>query len=230
MKRASFAIVVSLLGSVSDTARLSAQEPVRVANRFVPRVSLGGAFDARNNGRGDAEMYFGLATLEWGTRVPGLALRADAIYARRDRISRLDPPCGVTCDPSPGAPLELSFLSSKVTAAGAMGGVTYDLRRDGAFRPYVFGSGGGVQTRDKFSAGTMTLPACEVHPCTWALIGSPAIQRNDRIVSVAAQVGVGIVYSWRWVSVLAETRYMAVDYADTRGLNGALPISLGLRF
>jgi len=231
MKRASFAMVVSLLGTASHAERLAAQEPLRVANRFVPRVSVGGAFDARNNGRGDPEMYFGLATLEWSTRVPGLALRADGLYARRDRIDRSEPLCGPTCDPIPGAPLAFSYLSSKVTAAGVMVGVTYDLRRHGAFRPYVLGSGGVVQTHDKFSAGTATLPVCEVDPCIWALAANSVVtQRNDRPVSVGAQVGVGLVYSWRWVSVLAETRYMAVDYANTRGLNGAVPVSLGLRF
>jgi hypothetical protein len=230
MKRASFAMVLSLLGPVSYTELLPAQEPIRVANRFVPRVSIGGAFDARNNGRGDPEMYFGVATLEWRTRVPGLALRADGTYARRDRIDRSEALCGATCDPLPGAPQRFSFFSSKVTAAGAMVGVTYDLRRHGAFRPYVLGSGGVVQTHDKFSAGTAALPLCEVNPCALALAAYPVRQRNDRPVSVAAQVGVGLVYSWRWISVLAETRYMAVDYANTRGLNGAVPVSLGLRF
>jgi hypothetical protein len=230
MKQPSFTIVVSLFGIASQTGPLSSQEPLRVENRFVPRVSIGGAFDARNNGRGDPEMYFGLATLEWSTRVPGLALRADGLYARRPRINRSEPLCGPTCDPIPGAPQTFSFLSSKVTAAGAMAGVTYDLRRRGAFRPYVLGSGGVVQTHDKFSAGTATLPVCDVHPCTWALIGSPAMPRNERPVSVGAQVGVGVVYSWRWISMQAETRYMAVDYANTRGLNGAVPVSLGIRF
>ena len=228
MKRASFAMVVSLLGTGSHAERLTAQEPLRVANRLVPRVSLGGAFDARNNGRGDPEMYFGLATLEWSTSVPGLTLRADGIYARRSRISRWEPVCGPTCDPIPGAPQMYSTMYSKVTGAGAMVGVTYDLRRDGAFRPYVLGSGGVVQTNDKFSSGTVRWPLCDSDVC--ALPAPPVNQRRVRPVSVAAQAGVGLVYSWRWVSAFAETRYMAVDYAPARGLDGALPVSLGLRF
>jgi hypothetical protein len=55
-------------------------------------------------------------------------------------------------------------------------------------------------------------------------------QRNDRPAKTAAQIGPGVVYSFAWLSFLAEARYMAVDYANPRGLNGAVPIALGVRF
>lgn len=227
MKRASFAIAAStLLGfGVARPGILEAQEPARLPSRFIPRVSAAGAFDARHNGRGDPEMYLGLATLEWNTNVTGLALRVDGVYARRDYIYRVEQPC-MTCDRIGNS---YAFLSSKVTGAGGMVGATYDLRHHGAFRPYVLGTGGIVQTHDKFAAGTTTVPACATTVCLLAA-ATGVTQRNDRPVKTAAQLGAGVVYSWRWVSVLAETRYIAVDYANTRGLNGAVPVSLGVRF
>lgn len=229
MKRTSFAIVISLLGTALPPMELSSQEPLRFADARIPRVSVAGAFDARNNGRSEPEMYLGLATLEWTTRLTGLALRVDGFYAARDRLTRFEPTCGPTCDPLPGTN-NISFLSSKVTAAGALVGVTYDVRRSGAFRPYILGSVGAVRSNDRFTTGvtSTTLPC--VNPCTIIPLGAPSHQRSERPLSAAAQVGLGLVYSWRWFSVFGETRYMAVDYANTRGLNGAVPVSLGVRF
>jgi len=232
MKQAVSVIAVALLiASGAYPSNLSAQEPTRSPSRFVPRVSLAGAFDARNNGRGDDEMYLGLTTLEWTTRVTGLALRADAIYARRDWIYRRHdlPDCNTICALTPGTG-RFAYMASKVTAAGAMAGATYDLRYRGALRPYVLASAGVVQTRDKFRAGTATTFTCE-KACTLAAPATgPAIVREDRPISPAAHVGAGLVYSFPWVSVLAEARYLAVAYGNTRGLNGAVPVSLGLRF
>ena len=104
-----------LASSVIPAAALPAQEPARLPTRFIPHVSVAGGLDARNDGSGDPEMYFGLATLEWRTRVSGLSLRVDGIYANRDRINRFETPC-ITCD---RVGSDYSFLSSKVTGAGA---------------------------------------------------------------------------------------------------------------
>ena len=50
MKQAVSVIAVALLiASGAYPSNLSAQEPTRSPSRFVPRVSLAGAFDARNN-------------------------------------------------------------------------------------------------------------------------------------------------------------------------------------
>ena len=193
------------------------------------RGTTGGAWRRVSIAGCEPEMYLGLATLEWTTRLTGLALRVDGFYAARDRLSRFEPTCGPTCDPLPGTN-NISFLSSKVTAAGALVGVTYDVRRSGAFRPYILGSVGAVRSNDRWTKGVTSTNLPCVNPCTITPIGSPSIQRSERPLSAAAQVGVGLVYSWRWFSVFGETRYMAVDYANTRGLNGAVPASLGLRF
>ena len=228
MKRASFVVVlVSVVGAASPISHLVAQGSARFPSQLVPRVSVGGAFDARNNGRGDDEMYLGLATLEWNTNVRGLSLRADGLYARRDWIHRRQPlpECDPTC--APGVLGGFTYSTAKVTAAGAMLGVAYDLFSSRAFRPYVLASGGVVQTHDKFVAGTAPVFDCPT-ACTLASIArAPDIERNVRPVRVAAQVGAGASYSVRWVSVFAEARYMTVDYPYARGLNGAVPVSLG---
>ena len=232
MKRVSFAmVVVSVVGVSFSTTPLAAQEVMRFPGRFVPRVSVAGAFDARDNGRGDDEMYLGLASLEWATRTPGLVVRLDGLYARRDWINRREPlpECIPTCTP-PATLGGFTYMASKVTAAGAMAGVTYDLRPSRAFRPYVLASAGVVQTHDKFVAGTAEPISC-LTVCTLAKPATPPrVQRNDRPVSAAAQVGTGVAYSAGWFSIFAEARYMTVDYANTRGLNGAVPVSLGLQF
>ena len=54
---------------------LPSQEPRRVSDPRIRRVSVAGAYDVRSNGACAPEMYVGLATLEWTTRVTGLALR-----------------------------------------------------------------------------------------------------------------------------------------------------------
>lgn len=229
MKRASFALVlVSLVAASLSSAELGAQETMRFPSRFVPRVSLAAAFDARNNGRGEDEMYLGLASLEWSTHTPGLAVRLDGIYARRDWIDRRQPlpECIPTCTP-PATLGGFSYMASKVTAAGAMAGVTYQLRPGHALRPYVLASAGVVQTHDKFFAGTADPITCPTACILPASAASPRVARNDRPVSAAGHVGTGVAYSAGWISIFAEARYMTVDYANTRGLNGAVPISLG---
>jgi hypothetical protein len=223
MQRASFATVVSvLLAGVSGLA--NAQEPSRLDGRLMPRITVAGAFDARNNGSGDPELYLGLATLEWNTRVRGLAVRVDGMYAQRDRINHAR--CAERCESLPGVAV-YSFLSSKVTAAGAMAGITYALRSRGAVRPYVLAAAGLMRSHDKFVSGTQIVcPACATVNVT-----APALEsRNEQPLSAAAQAGVGVAYSLRWFSVLAESRYVAVDYQNTRALNGAVPVSLGIRF
>ena len=169
-------------------------------------------------------MYFGLATLEWTTRVTGLALRADGVYAKRERFDRFEPSYG-GCELSPGA-TDASYLSSKITAAGALIGVTFDLGR-GPFRPYVFGSAGAVRTHDRFTSGVTSYPTCEP---TCLLPLNAAGERHERPLSAAGQVGLGLAYSFPWFSVVGETRYTAVGFSTTRGLDGAVPVSLGMRF
>ena len=217
----SIAFVLSIAWAAADVTALSAQEGRQSSSKFIPRVSLSGAFDARNNGRGDPEMYLGLASLEWNTRVTGLALRADAIYARRDRITRQEQPC-IACDRVGNG---YSFFSSKVTAAGGMIGASYDVQARRGVRPYVLVGAGLVRIHDKFASGTASYSCIGL--CLASATALPIV-RNERPVSGAVQAGVGLAYSWRWLSALAETRYMAADYANTRGLNGAVPVSLGL--
>ena len=224
MKRALFAVAAATVLMLCRGEPLAGQEASRLQSGLIPRISVGGAFDARNNGRGDAEMYLGLASLEWTTNVTGLALRLDGIYAKRDRIDRRQ----TLPETVPGI-MPFSFFSSKVTAAGAMAGVTYDLRRGGDFRPYVLASAGAVKTHDRFASGTTFIcPACT----TIALnMVAPALTvRQERPLAGAAQFGAGMVYSFPVVSILAEARYMTVSYGNTRGLNGAVPVSLGLQF
>jgi hypothetical protein len=228
MKRASFAMVlVSVVGAASPISHLMAQGSARFRSQLVPRISVGGAFDARNNGRGDDELYLGLATLEWHTGVRGLALRADGLYARRDWVNRRQPlpACDPTC--APGVFGGFTYSTAKVTAAGAMLGATYDVLWRGAFRPYVLASGGVIQTHDRFVAGTAPMFECPTACILTSIARAPDAERNVRPVRAAAQVGAGASYSIRWVSVFAEARYMTVDYPYARGLNGAVPVSLG---
>jgi hypothetical protein len=225
MSRVSSICRSSLVASIMlSSTTLSAQGPDRAPSRLLPRVSVAVAFDARNKLRGDPEMNLGLASLEWPTRVTGLTFRVDGIYAHRDRIDRQQQPC-IACDRIGNG---YAYFTSRVTAAGGMAGVSYDLRRRRALRPYLLAGAGAVQTHDKFTAGTTPSFICTT-VCVLPATG-PSVVRNDRPLSGAAQVGAGIVYSWRWVSAVAETRYMAVAYANTRGLNGAVPVSLGVRF
>jgi hypothetical protein len=229
MKRtwSAIALVTLVASSAALSTAATAQEPVRLPTRLIPRVSVAGGLDARNDGSGDPEMYFGLATLEWGTGVSGLSFRVDGVYANRDRINPVEAPC-ITCG---RVGTDNAFLSSKVTGAGALVGATYELRHGRAFRPYILGGAGMILTHDKSTSGKFRYPTCGVETCNMvAAIAGPVTQRNDRPTKAAAQLGAGLVYSWQWVSVLAEARYLAVDYANPRGLNGAVPISLGVRF
>ena len=236
MKRASFAMAAAtLLGSTLGSSGLRAQESPRDWTRFVPRVSMAGAFDARNNGRSDPEMYLGLMSLEWDTRVPRLSLRVDGIYAKRDWATRLARNCAgrgsvdVDCILPGGA--THSFFASKVGAAGGMIGVTYDLRERSAFRPYILTGAGMVRSHDNNVAGRFTpIAPCPTAECIIAAVGQPATQRNERPLTAAAQIGGGMALSLPWVSVFAEARYYAVGYSNTRVLRGAVPVSLGLRF
>jgi hypothetical protein len=223
MHRASFVIAIATLLGNACAVETAAAQSATIPSRLIPRVTAAGAFDARNNGRGDPEMYLGIASLEWGTSASGLALRLDGLYARRDRISHVDSPCD-DCDRlGNGA----SYYSSKVTGAGALIGATYTLLRHRPFRPYVLGGVGVVRTHDRFVAGVMPPPCTSI--CLAVARRAPTVDRNERPMSAAANAGVGAVYSWDWFSVLAEARYLAVGYANTRGLDGAVPVSLGVR-
>jgi hypothetical protein len=222
MKRALFVIAAPVLAAGFPGGSLGAQDTSRFPSRLIPRVSVAGAFDARNNGRGDDEMYLGLTALEWDTNVPRLAVRVDGIYARRDWFQHQQP--------LPGFPGNTAFAyqTSKVTAAGAMTGVTYAFRGIGSLRPYALASAGVMKTNDRNASGTAIIcPACSI---TRSAIAPAETLRRDKPLTGAGQIGVGALYSFSWVSVLAETRYMTVGYEPSRGLNGAVPLSLGMRF
>ena len=224
MHRASFVIAIAtLLGNAFALGSAAAQAATVIPNRLIPRVTAAGALDARNTGRGDPEMYLGLAMLEWRTAVSGLAVRVDGLYASRDRVSHVEQPC-VDCDRRGNGS---SYYSSTVTGAGVLIGATYTMVRHRPFRPYALGGVGVVRTHDRFVAGVMPPPCTSI--CVAVAPVTAAVDRNDRPMSAAAHAGVGAVYSWDWFSVLAEARYMAVNYANTRGVNGAVPVSLGVR-
>ena len=225
MKRASVAIAaVALVASTFGLAsEVAGQEPARFPRQLIPRVSVAGALDVRSNKLGDHETYFGLGALEWDTKVNGLAFRLDGLYARRD--------WGTQVEPLPDAPpmfVRFAFQGSKATAAGALAGLTYDLRQRGAFRPYVLASAGLLQTNDRVSRGISFMCTGE---CVTIASSAPAVtvQQQKRLTG-AAQMGAGIVYSFPWVSLFADARYMTAGYSKTRALNGAVPVSLGVRF
>ena len=168
-------------------------------------------------------MYLGLAALEWDTKVTGLALRLDGLYARRDWASQLTP----LPDDPPMFANRFAFRGSRVSAAGALVGLTYDFGLRSAFRPYVLGSTGLVRLNDRVTSGVsfMCTGTCVM------LASAPAMNvQQNRPLTGAAQVGAGFVYAFPWVSLVADARYMTVNYSPTRGLNGAVPVSLGLRF
>ena len=222
MYRASFALVASL----AIRASASAQEPMRAGSPLIPHVTASGAFDLRNGQTGHPPMYLGVASLEWPTRISGLGVRLDAVYAKRKPDIRVHPDeCGASCNPGIGT---TSVYSSRVTGQGAFAGATYDLVRHGAFRPYLTGGVGAVQTHHKFIIGTSWV--CRAEICALANGASPLRFGDDRPVSGAATIGLGAVYTWRWVSVVGAARYYAVNNGITRGLNGGFPVSLGLRF
>jgi hypothetical protein len=206
---------------------LGAQEPTRAGSRFVPHVSAAAAVDLRNGESRYPDMYMGFANLDWSTAVPGLGVRLEGLYAARSRNDRLYPQdCGPLCG-SGGAGTAL--YSMKVSAKGALLGATYELVRQGHLRPYVVGGAGAIQTRDQSVTGTVFLCPIEV-TCAMRNSASAVTVTDDRPVSAAAHIGAGAVYTWRWISVVGEARYFAVSNGISRGLNGALPLSLGLRF
>jgi hypothetical protein len=222
MDRTLFAIiscsaVVPLIG-LADA--LCAQEPNRAGSPLIPHVAAAGALDLRNGETRHQPMYLGLTTLEWSTRVPGLGLRLDGVYAGRREDFRLWPQF------EPGARVVTeNVYYSKVRGQGAFAGATYELVHRGRFRPYALAGVGAIRTHEKSVTGTTTL-------CTAICLAEATMPttRNERPLNGAAQAGVGAVYTWRWVSVVAETRYFAVANRNVRGLNGALPLSLGVRF
>lgn len=212
---------------LTASATLGAQEPVRVGSRLVPHVAVSGALDLRNGESRFPAMYLGLASLEWGTAIPGLGARLEGLYASRSRENRLYPDCGFSCSPPPDNN-SLATYSSKVSAKGVLIAATYEIVRQGAFRPYVLGGVGAVQTHDESITGTIFL--CSARFCTTSNPAGGLTLRDERPISGAAHIGVGTVYTWRWVSVMGEVRYFAVTNGVSRGLNGALPVSLGVRF
>ena len=209
---------------VVAASTLRAQEPV-TAPSWVPRVSLSGALDLRNISTDYSQMYLGMVGLEWRTNVRGLGLRFDGLFARRSGKNRLTVnTCGddADCVGYPNAAI-YDVYRSKVSATGAFVGATYAIER-GAFRSYALGGIGAVQTRDRQLRGVkIVCAACNyITPDPTVSDGSP--------ISGAAQLGMGATYSLRWVFLVMEARYFAVTNGIARGLNGASPLSLGLRF
>jgi hypothetical protein len=197
---------------------------------LIPHVSVAGAFDLRNAESRYPNMYLGFANLDWRTGVPGLGIRLEGLYASRARDDRLYPQgCGPLCGSALDAVSISALYSVKVSAKGALVGATYDLISRGRLRPYVVGGAGAVETHDKSVTGSVL--RCAAEACA-ALnyAAAPLMVRDERPVSAAATIGAGAVYSWRWISVVGEARYFAVSGGAARGLNGALPLSLGLRF
>jgi hypothetical protein len=226
MHRNSFAIVSwTALVVLTAYASIDAQEPVPAGNRLIPHIAIAGGLDMRNGESRYPDMYLGVASLEWRTRLPRLGLRLEALYASRSRDNRLQPQdCGSTCSPIPEISLA-SVYSSKVSAKGALLGATYEVLRQGPLRPYVVGGIGVVQTRDEAISRT----SCSGSFCALANWVSALTIQDDRPTSGAAHVGGGASYTWRWISVVGEARYFAVTNGMSRGLNGALPVSLGVR-
>jgi hypothetical protein len=86
---------------------------------------------------------------------------------------------------------------------------------------------GAVQTNDRAIRRTrIVCPACLASA---DYITTP-VRTNDRTVTGAAEWGAGAAFRWRWVSVVGEARYIVVANGTARGLNGAFPFALGLRF
>jgi len=227
MNRDSFVRVSCLI--VGSTLAISApapgQEPVRARSAFVPHVSVAGALDLRNSWSRYPSMYMGLAGLEWPTGISGLGLSIEGLYARRGQDIRVFPQdCGPACEPGIST---FSNSWSQVSATGGFVGATYELMRRRRFRPHVMASVGAVQTNDRAIRQTkIVCPSCLASA---DYITTPT-RVNDRTLTGASGLGAGATYSWRWVSVVADARYIAVANGIARGLNGAFPFALGLRF
>ena len=220
----------TVAAALGAAASVGAQEPIRAGSRFVPHVSVAGAFDLRNAESRYPAMYLGFANLDWSTGVPGLGIRLEGLYASRARDNRLYPQdCGPLCGSGIDAIAISALYSVKVSAKGALVGATYDLISRGRFRPYVVGAAGAVETHDESVTGSVLRCAAEICAAL-NYAGPPLMVRDERPVSAAATIGAGAVYGWRWISIVGEARYFAVSNGASRGLNGALPLSLGFRF
>jgi hypothetical protein len=230
MRRTSFAIALSTAAATlaADATTAGAQESARARRWLIPHVGASAAVDARNGESRWTDMYLGFATLAWDTPVPRLQVRLDGVYARRSEEIRLyGDPCGPLCSTPDVATVPIYW--SKVKAAGAFVGAAYDIGRgrQGPLRPYVVGGIGGVRGHYESLAGTTQRCTSEV--CAAQNTVSTLVRRNERPLSGAVNVGAGTAYTWRWIAVVAEARYVAVHNGTTRGLNGALPVSLGVR-
>jgi hypothetical protein len=224
-----FAVVSWLItvSAVSAGEPAFGQEPLRVGNPLVPHVSASAALDLRNGQSRYPAMYLGFANLEWSTHVPGLGIRVEGVYARRGQENRVYAvACGSDCYNPPGSIPSVVYWS-QTSAAGGFVGAAYDVLHGGAFRPHVMASVGAAQTHDRSIRGlTGGCPTCAVS----AGNTTPLLRTNERTVSGAAEIGAGAAYSWRWISVVAEARYVAIANGSARGMNGAFPLSLGFRF
>ena len=233
MLRATFSskcVVAVTAANLVVGAQLIAQEADRVGNRLVPHISASGAVDLRGGHNDYRAMYLGTAALDWSTRTPGLGLRLEAMYASRGSEPRLYPassfePCGLpeVCDAR-------TPQYTRVRALGVTLGATYDIIRHGRVRPYVVGGTGVVRMNQRIVRRREFL--CP-DPCVIAAGTTPVVITTittERPMAGTAHVGAGAVLAWRWVSIVGETRYIAVTNRFPRGLNGAMPFSLGLRF
>jgi hypothetical protein len=106
-------------------------------------------------------------------------------------------------------------------------GATYEILREGPLRPYLLGGIGAIETHDEAVRGTAFL--CSARFCALANSARALIVEDERPISGAAHIGAGAAYTWRWISLVGEARYFAVTNGISRGLNGALPVSLGVR-
>jgi hypothetical protein len=227
----STALLATAVATLSGAAASEAQISVPAARRLIPHLGVAAAVDARNGESRWADMYLGFATLEWATTVPRLGIRLEGLYAHRAEEIFLSPGCGPLCTSVPQFSA-VSVSSAKVRAAGALVGATYELRPLGRLRPYVVGGVGAIRShvRTTYATTSATPWRCASTFCTLAGAAGPLLVRNERPLSAASQFGAGAVYTWNWLSVIAEAQYIAVPNGTTRGVNGALPVSLGLRF
>jgi hypothetical protein len=229
------ALLATAVATLAGAAASEAQIPFPAPHRLIPHVGVAAAVDARNGDSRWGDMYLGFATLEWATTVPRLGIRLEGLYGHRAEEILLSPGCGPLCTSVPQLSA-MSVSSAKVRAAGALVGATYELRPIGRLRPYVVGGVGAIRSHFRTTYATTyattsgTPWLCASTVCTLAGPAGPVLVRNERPLSAAGQLGGGAVYTWNWISVIAEARYLAVPNGTTRGLNGALPVSLGVRF
>jgi hypothetical protein len=230
MEHTSFTIALSVAAAatIAGSAPAAAQD-THPDRWLIPHVGAAAALDARNGESRWSDMYLGSATLEWETPVPSLGIRLEGLYARRGQLNLLySQGCGATCGGDPEINTSAAY-SSKMTAGAGFVGVTYQTLRRGAFRQYVVGGVGAVRTHTVSASGTVARWLCTDVCILPAGPASGYSVRNERPLSTAGNIGAGAVYAWRWVSVAGEARYIAVPNGTTRGLNGALPVSLGIR-